>query len=102
MGAGDKLASFNIGGLDYPCSVAAAVPQMLSAVAPLMKAAEGYPVGSPERQKRVKQARKILDRVYAILGEDLPNYIENEGVFSVIWGVTKNIIAPILLVVLVL
>ena len=101
LGAANKDASFNIGGLDYPCAVAASIPQMLSAIAPLMKAAEGYPVGSEGRDRHLNQARNILNRVYGILGEDLPTYIENEGTFSLFWGITKNIIAPILLILVI-
>ena len=101
MGGSNKSGSINIGGVNYTCEVANAVPQMLSVVAPLLKDAESYPVGHKMRERRKAEAREVLNRVYQILGKDLPDYIERQSDFAKIWGGFKSIIVPILIVGLV-
>jgi len=78
-GAGDKNASFNVGGTSYTCEVAQAIPQMLSAIPMLLKAAESYPQGSDIQKAELAKAKKILDEVYVILGEELPDYIHSRS-----------------------
>lgn len=77
--AGDKNASFNVGGVSYVCEVAQAIPQMLSAIPSLIKAAESYPNGSDIQQAEIAKAKKILDEVAVILGEELPGYIHSRS-----------------------
>ncbi len=78
-GAGDKSASFNVGGVSYVCEVAQSIPQMLSAIPSILKAAESYPAGSNIRKAEIAKAKKILDEVYVIVGEELPSYIHSRS-----------------------
>jgi len=77
--AGDRNASFNVAGVSYVCEVAQSIPQMLSAIPVILKAAESYPDGSEIQKYELDKAKRILNEVAVILGEELPNYIHSRA-----------------------
>jgi len=77
--AGDRSASFNVAGVSYVCEVAQSIPQMLSAIPVILKAAESYPDGSEIQKYELDKAKRILNEVAVILGEELPNYIHSRA-----------------------
>jgi hypothetical protein len=94
-------ATIVVGDVEFSCKAANTIPQMLSAIPILLKHAESFPVGSPDRIRLKKMALSILDDVYHITGTLLPEYIEDEALFATLWGIFKNIIVPLGVVVLI-
>jgi len=88
--ASDTNGSITLGGMSYVCEVAGGVPQMLSAVPVLLKSAERYPAGSDERKAELDKAQKIIDKVTTILGDDLPEYIEDRSNTAAIGGFFRD------------
>jgi hypothetical protein len=90
-GAADRDASFNLGGVNYVCEISIAIPQMLSAVPALLKAAEQYPEGSREREIEKAKAQLVLSKVNNILTNDLADYIEARGYTAPIGSATRDL-----------
>ena len=81
--------SIVIGDVEFSCKTAIVVPQILSAIPPLLKQAASLPVGSPDRIRIESQAMALLEETYLINGKILPDYIKQEAFYSKIWSFLK-------------